>query len=103
MTMTRDSLKKLVTAPVTWASAAVTFVAGVLGFLDPLFQIVGQTAGIWFPGVSVFATVINPRLGIVPSRMANGILLLGAVLYLGYLGKRLADKTENYLENRRSQ
>ena len=95
-----DTLDSIVRSPVTWASAILTSLAGVLGFIDPVWTFVGSTASYWFPAIAVSATNIAPVVPWLDQGTANQVLLLAAFVYVAYLVDKLAERAATYWSDR---
>jgi hypothetical protein len=96
------TLAELVRAPVAWVSALVTFLSGYLWWFDPLLAFVTTNADVWFPAVSVTLTVVNDRLAVIPSDLANNLLIAAALLFVAVLVSRLVDRAVAAFNQRRS-
>lgn len=77
----KDALK----SPVAWAASLVG--------LAPLVHDVAATAGLWFPTISTFSTLVAPRIDWIPTSLTDKLLLVAALVYLAILSDKLLEKT----------
>jgi hypothetical protein len=68
--------------------------ASVLAAFTPLWDVLVQTAGIWFPLVGVVTGPIARNIPAIPTSLATQLLVVAAALYGATLLDRLFDRLE---------
>lgn len=95
-----ETAKQLLSSPWTWASAAFTSLLGILGFIDPVWHLLGSTASYWFPAVAVTASTIAPNVGWLDASTAQSALLIAAFVYIAILVDKFGEKAATYWKER---
>lgn len=97
--------------PLAPLAALVGFVAHYLGAFAPVVELAYSTVPSWYPALAISSSTIIPTLGpatmtlpfvgaFEPAGVAQGAALIGAVIYVGYLGDRIVSKASKRSDNK---
>lgn len=92
------TLTEVLTGPWAVGSAVVTLLAGVLGVLDPLIQIVTATTGTWFP-IAATVSAVAPLVEWIPTNLATQAFVVAAFIYIVVLLDRFAERAVEVLRD----
>lgn len=90
--------KEVITHPVTALTGVLAYTAGVI---DPIFALVGQTAGIWFPLLGVIDS-IGGAVPSIPAALTSKLFVGAALVYAAYLSYQLLGRVTAFLERDKS-
>ncbi|AUV80653.1 hypothetical protein C2R22_02440 [Salinigranum rubrum] len=86
--------KEAVTHPLTALGAVLAYTAGMI---DPIFTLVGQTAGIWFPLLGVIDS-IGGAVPSIPAALTSKLFVGAALVYAAYLSFQLLGRVTTFFE-----
>lgn len=92
-------LEETLKHPYSAVVAGVTLVTGTLGYLDPLIQFVGATAGTWYPLVGILWR-LGDVVPSIPQEAMTSLFVAGTVVYALYLGGSLLDRLQKFIKDR---
>lgn len=85
--------------PYSAVAGGLAIISGYLGMLDPLLQLIGATAGTWYPLIGILWR-LGGMIPAVPKGAMSMLFIGGTVVYALYLGDSLLDRLENFIKNR---
>lgn len=102
------NVKTLLTSPLAVVSTLLTFLASLVGVLDPFAMTLWSSVPTLYPMLAISSSTILPKLSTVvvphigpvdPGALGQKMTLIGALIYVAYLGDRFIDNATSNTEN----
>ncbi|MFB6128373.1 MAG: hypothetical protein ABEJ47_01295 [Halorhabdus sp.] len=95
----RSWAERILRHPVTAVSAGVLAVIHGLHGLGVIANVLGATAGLWFPLLGVLHT-LGTLVSVIPAGLTTPLFVAGAIVYGLYLMDSLWDRLANRLKQK---